>query len=237
MNNLVNFSFESSNVRAMMDHTDVVWIPLVDVMSVIKSSTRPADAIASVTEVFGDGVVNDYPIVDKLGRTQEATIVTEYAATYLIARSNTETGKRLNRFIHQEVLPQIRRTGKYAPTPKQLYLEKLDETTSKINELAAIDSKTLLKAARTAKQAGVSVEFLAAEIKDKIEPVSTWALSKLYGVTETRMNQLLSFAGLQNNIFELTDKGREFGRVLFDGNTAAITLWLPETIDYVRSQA
>jgi len=40
-------------------------------------------------------------------------IVAEAAATYLVARSNTEAGRRLNRFIHTEVLPQIRRTGAY----------------------------------------------------------------------------------------------------------------------------
>lgn len=234
MNSLVNFSFENSSIRTITDDKKEVWFVAKDVAEALGYANGQQAVRAHCKRMVDTATLG---VLSSSTLQPHTQLIPESDLYRLIMRSTLDSAEAFADWVVEEVLPQIRRTGKYAPTPKQLYLEKLDETTSKINELAAIDSKTLLKAARTAKQAGVSVEFLAAEIKDKIEPVSTWALSKLYGVTETRMNQLLSFAGLQNNIFELTDKGREFGRVLFDGNTAAITLWLPETIDYVRSQA
>ena len=70
--------------------------------------------------------------------------------------------------------------------------------------------------------------------------MSTWALAQAYGVTEVRMNQLLEAAGLQAGKHILTTKGHEFGRVIHksdQSNWPILTLWLPETIDYVRSQA
>ena len=56
---------------------------------------------------------------------QQTIIVSEPAATYLMARSNTEQGRKLNRFIHVEVLPQIRKTGQYATpqTPGEALVE------------------------------------------------------------------------------------------------------------------
>lgn len=53
-------------------------------------------------------------IRDALGRMQPTFICAEPAVTFLVSRSNTEDGRRLNRFIHTEVLPALRKTGKYA---------------------------------------------------------------------------------------------------------------------------
>lgn len=112
---LMQYTFDSSALRIILDEEGDHWFVLRDVLEALGSSTRPAEAKASVINGLGDGVVNDYPIPDALGRLQATTVIAESAVTFLVARSNTETGRRLNRFIHIEVLPQIRRTGRYAP--------------------------------------------------------------------------------------------------------------------------
>lgn len=66
---------------------------------------------------LGDGYINDVPIPDTLGRPQSTTIIAEAGATFLVARSNTDQGRRLNRFIHTEVLPAIRKTGGFQAAP------------------------------------------------------------------------------------------------------------------------
>ena len=48
-----------------------------------------------------------------MGRTQQVTIISESGVTFLVSRSNTESGRKLNRWIHTEVLPAIRKTGAY----------------------------------------------------------------------------------------------------------------------------
>lgn len=113
------FNFDSTNDIRVVDQDGNPWFVLRDILSAMGSTTRPADALSVVKEVLGDGVVNDYSIVDSLGRNQQVTIVSEAAATYLVARSNTEAGRKLNRFLHVEVLPQIRRTGTYSPNKEK----------------------------------------------------------------------------------------------------------------------
>lgn len=120
MSNIVEFAFEDKQVRTLTDERDgSAWFVLKDVLSAMGSKTRPADAKTSIEEVFGGEVANDYPIIDSLGRTQTATIINEPAVTFLVSRSNTESGKKLNRWIHGEVIPSIRKTGSYSTPSKQ----------------------------------------------------------------------------------------------------------------------
>lgn len=59
------------------------------------------------------GVVKRYPIVDSLGRTQEAAFITEPDLYRLIAHSKLPAAERFEAWVFEEVLPAIRRTGGY----------------------------------------------------------------------------------------------------------------------------
>ena len=121
MNNLtyqfVVSTGESVDIRAIQGQEDSLWFVLRDVLDAMESTTRPSDAVESISQGLGGGVVIDYPIIDSLGRTQQATIVHESGVTYLISRSNTEAGRKLNKFLHFTVLPSIRKTGKFSQEP------------------------------------------------------------------------------------------------------------------------
>lgn len=53
------------------------------------------------------------PIVDRLGRTQQARVIREPDLWRLIAGSHLPEAKRIEAWIFEEVLPSIRRTGSY----------------------------------------------------------------------------------------------------------------------------
>ena len=111
MSNLALFQFESDEVRVVMVDGEP-WFVLRDVLRAMGTKTRPADAKAESIETLGEGVVKDYPLQTP-GGMQEVTIVSTEAVTFLVSRGRTETSKRLNRWIHCEVLPSIRKTGSY----------------------------------------------------------------------------------------------------------------------------
>ncbi len=115
MPNIIAYQFEQVEVRmAELDGEPLFCLP--DLLRAMVSKTRPTDAKVSLEEVFGDGVVIDYLIPDSLGRKQDTMFVREFGATFLISRSRTEIGKRLNRWIHQDILCAIRKTGGYGKT-------------------------------------------------------------------------------------------------------------------------
>jgi prophage antirepressor-like protein len=116
------FSFDGIAVRTLVQ-PDGEWFVLKDVIKAMGSTTRTSDAIRSIEQGLGEGVVVDYPLLTK-GGEQVVLIVSEAGVSFLLARSNTERGRKLNRFIHMEVLPALRRDGVYGkPGAQQEALE------------------------------------------------------------------------------------------------------------------
>ncbi len=117
MAGIVPFAFQLDEsvveIRTICNELGDPWFVLRDILSATKSSTTVTAAKSSIEQALGEGLVADIPL-ETAGGTQTATIVAEAGATFLVSRSTTEAGKRLNRFIHLEVLPQIRKTGQYA---------------------------------------------------------------------------------------------------------------------------
>lgn len=54
------------------------------------------------------------PVIDSLGRTQEMKFINEGNLYRLIVRSKLPAAKRFERWVFDEVLPEIRRSGGYA---------------------------------------------------------------------------------------------------------------------------
>ena len=53
-------------------------------------------------------------VIDSMGRDQKLTIINEGALYQLIFRSRTKDAKQFRKWVTHEVLPSIRKTGKYA---------------------------------------------------------------------------------------------------------------------------
>ncbi len=65
------------------------------------------------------GVTKRYPIVDSLGRQQEVRISSESDLYRLIAHSRLPAAEQFERWIFEEVIPSIRRTGAYRHRPAE----------------------------------------------------------------------------------------------------------------------
>lgn len=78
--------------------------------------TNTKDALSKHCK--SDGVAFRYPIRDSLGRTQEARFITEGDVYRLITHSRLPAAEQFERWVFDEVLPAIRRTGGYT-IPKQ----------------------------------------------------------------------------------------------------------------------
>jgi anti-repressor protein len=111
MSTLTIFQFEQQSIRTGDIEGQPVFC-LVDLLAAIKSKTDTNDAKASITDVFGEGQVINLPL-ETTGGIQDVLFVFEAGATFLISRSRTAAGKKLNCWIHSEVLPSIRKTGGY----------------------------------------------------------------------------------------------------------------------------
>ena len=84
-----------------------LWFCLRDVCEVLELRTQ------KVVQRLEDDVLSKYPIVDSLGRTQQATFVNEDGLYDTILESRKPHAKKFRKWVTSEVLPSIRKYGGY----------------------------------------------------------------------------------------------------------------------------
>lgn len=139
---------------------------------------------SKVAQRLGDDVLSKYPIIDGLGREQQANFVNEDGLYDVILDSRKPEAKKFRKWITSEVLPSIRKTGSYSVQPKlPSYAEALRQLADKVeeNERLQLENK---------------------EMKPKAEFFDTVADSK----TAISMNDVAKVLGIKgmgrNNLFE-----------------------------------
>ena len=102
------FQFDAMNVRAF-ERDGQVWFVAADVCEVLRH-TNPSVAIARLEE--------DERAKQSLGRQGDAWVVNESGLYTLIFTSNKSEAKRFRKWVTAEVLPAIRKAGRYeVPSP------------------------------------------------------------------------------------------------------------------------
>lgn len=235
MSNIIPFPFGSKEIR-VTDQNGDPWFILRDLLDAMESTTKVTDAVESIKQGLGDGFVSDVPILDGLGRKQTAIIVSEPAATYLLSRSNTEKGRELNRFIHVEVLPGIRKTGSYHVGQGQPQSSKTDRIRSReiketfncffsIAKLCNFDGNMAILSANQATQAYIGVNPLALmgrvalESDNQEQLLIVSEIAERLDWTPRLVNPRLTACELQTEYrdhhkrlcYELTEMGKAFG--------------------------
>ena len=106
MNAIQTFDFESQAVRSVL-RDDEPWFVAADVCRVLDIS-NPRDAIAKL-----DDDEKGVGTADTLGGRQEMNIISESGLYALIFTSRKAQAKRFRKWVTSEVLPALRRTGRY----------------------------------------------------------------------------------------------------------------------------
>lgn len=104
---IVPFQFQDREIR-VIEREGEPWFVLADLCRVLDLHNTK-----DVKDRLGDGVAQTYPIIDSLGRTQQATIVSEAGMYEVVIRSDKPDAVAFRRWITSEVLPSIRKTGSY----------------------------------------------------------------------------------------------------------------------------
>lgn len=109
MRDLQIFNYQDKPVRTLLVDGEP-WFVLADLTKVLGLSQYRTDRL-------DDAMIRNHPILDSLGRTQNATIVSEAGMYEVVIRSDKPEAVAFRRWITSEVLPSIRKTGSYGQPP------------------------------------------------------------------------------------------------------------------------
>jgi len=235
MTQLVPFTFDGQQVRVVEIDGESHFVGK-DVCDVL-GYANPSDAMGNHCR----GVAKRYPIPDSLGRLQEARVLTEADMMRLVVNSMLPAAEKFERWVFEDVLPSIRRTGSY-----QMPIVKVDqsklvgslhiaEMCSKLLNMAPSSRIEML--ARVAKVYDINPTFLPAYAVDAASDsaagssMPTKSLTALLRDHKIRVatpiyNQMLVQLGLlrpmtrasksspdgQKMFYSITEKGLRFGK-------------------------
>lgn len=101
-------NFENQNVRIVLLH-GMPYFNAKDVCDVLEI-TNPSSSIA----LLDKDDIHSMEVIDRIGRKQKMNFVNESGLYQLILRSRKKEALDFKRWITHEVLPSIRKTGKYS---------------------------------------------------------------------------------------------------------------------------
>ncbi|MCF7532002.1 Bro-N domain-containing protein [Pseudomonas petrae] len=109
--NVSLFNFRKAQVRVVTEDDGTPWFVGKDVCDVL--------GYANSSKAMGDhcrGVTKRYPILDSLGRTQEARVLSQGDTLRLIVNSALPAAQDFESWIFDDLLPTLGRTGTYTVT-------------------------------------------------------------------------------------------------------------------------
>ena len=169
---------EFGSIRIVSNEQGEPMFCLKDVCDVLELRTQ------KVVQRLEDDVLSKYPIVDTLGRTQQATFVNEDGLYDTILESRKPQAKLFRKWVTSEVLPSIRKQGGYM-------VARPDETDEEILARALQIMKAAIKS-----RDEVIAELLpradyADEVLDSVSCITTTQLAKELGMTAQELNRRL----------------------------------------------
>lgn len=104
-------NFELGKIRVKGDSENPLFC-LADICEILEHSN--ASRVKEILKIeFGDDLTLSYPIFDNLGREQKATFISEPQLYFVLMRSDKPKAKPFRQWVINEVLPQIRKQGRY----------------------------------------------------------------------------------------------------------------------------
>ena len=202
MNNIVPFNFEDQQVRTL-DRNGEPWFVAVDVCRVLEIG-NPSDAVARLD---GDEVTLD----SIEGNHRPTNLINESGLYALILTSKKPQAKPFRKWVTSEVLPSIRKSGRYEHQPQSPIIAIPNQDL--VNGIFVVQSVAeILRVSEASKIKMLGTILKAHKIPDAVLPAyteekSTKSLTELLEIhganmTARNANKILLEAG----ILEIKDR-------------------------------
>jgi len=223
---------EFGAIRTMSSPQGEPMFCLKDVCEVLELRTQ------KVAQRLGDDVLSKYPIVDNLGRSQQATFVNEDGLYDTIFESRKPQAKQFRKWVTGEVLPAIRKQGGYmvaheGETEKEIMqralqivqatLARRDEQIARLQPRAdyadhVLDSITCITTTQLAKELDMTAQQLNRRLCEM--RIQYWQSGQYmlyadyarqgFAKSRTRMHTVKDGIVLTETYLVWTERGREF---------------------------
>ncbi|MGK0674556.1 MAG: Bro-N domain-containing protein [Halothiobacillaceae bacterium] len=253
-NELIPFDFEGRQVRVVTDAQGEPWFVAADVCAAL----HLPDTHKAVARLDDDEKGRNS--IPTLGGDQEMTVVNEPGLYSLVLGSRKPEAKRFKRWVTHEVLPAIRKTGRYVlsgtpalPAPTQDRVCSILLIGEAVAKVPGVKPGIAMAATLTCIQenTGLAVETLRRALpardtaaNEAICSLNATQLGRLLGLSAKATNQRLAHHGLQlrneRDEWELTEAGEAWAEAMpysRNGHSGYQILWNPAVAEVLKEVA
>ena len=251
------YQFENQPVRIIQDKHGEPWFVAVDVCTALALS-NPSDAIKRLDADEKMTLDTTEGHSGQRGGAQSLNLVSEAGLYSLILTSRKPEAKRFKRWLTHEVLPAIRKTGRYSVSDPVAILPPATRDTvgallligEAVAKVPGVKAGIAMAATLTCIQenTGLSVETMRRTLPAANDPVPAMNPTQLGkamgGLSAREVNQRLKSMGLQyrndRDEWALTDAGQACAEALpysRNGHSGYQILWHTEVIEQIREVA
>lgn len=221
MSNLINFNYNTLSVRTV-EADDQIWFVAKDIATALEYNSN------NMGQLFGS-VPDEWKGRNRIATPsgeQDMLCISEQGLYFFLGRSDKPKALPFQKWVAGDVIPSIRKTGKYeAPksAPKDYKLADLMEGAKIIFDAAGIEGAALALALdsvavnETGKSMLKAAGLQIAAPKQKVL-LCPRDIGAPFGLTPQAVNSILETRGLQhrnaNGKWEPTEKGKELGAEL-----------------------
>ena len=112
MQDLTTFSYNGAAVRTQLSAEGEPLFCLADICKVLEISD-PSNTTRQLKEEFSTPVLNTGLVMDANNHAQQAAFITEPQLYFMLMRSRSPIARAFRQWVVNEVLPTIRKTGRY----------------------------------------------------------------------------------------------------------------------------
>lgn len=252
MTKIINFQFDNNPVQVVSDEHGEPWFSAKEICEILGYS-NPRDAISK--HVDTEDVAKRDTLTD--GGRQQTNHINESGLYALIFGSTKDEAKRFKRWVTHDVLPSLRKTGRYetkqASQPIATEAFKLVPLAVRAARALGLDKNAAAISANqaVAKLTGTNVMQLLGQTHIEAEnQVSLFftptELGEQIGVSARKFNMLLAEAGLQakkgehwaplqaaEGFCRIMDTGKRHG----DGTMIQQVKWAENVLQLVKKSA
>ena len=251
MNAIIPFQFETRDIRTVIDENGGLWFVGKDVAGVLGYANH-SDAFSKHCK----GIAKRYPLQTP-GGMQEVRLISEPDMFRLVLNSKLPSAERFERWVFEEVLPALRKTGSYTiPRSLTALPEPIQDRVSAILRLGDWIAKVPgvrpgIAAAMTLNciQGNTNIDpgAMRHALPPANEPMCTLNATQLgthLKLSARATNQLLATVGFQRrnerNEWELTKAGEVWAQALpfaRNSHSGYQILWNPAVAEQLQQAA
>ncbi|MGM0191206.1 phage antirepressor [Enterococcus sp. AZ147] len=193
MNQPQIFNFEQNEVRTVLANDEPYFVgkDVATALGFKDSNNALKQHVENEDKIIGCQKTTP-SFKDKLGRNQYPTLINESGVYDLIFGSNLPSAKKFKRWVTSEVLPAIRKHGIYATDELLNNPDLLIGVATKLKEERALR----LVAEQRVNELQPKAEYYDNILKNK-SLMTISIIAKNYGMSATKMNNLLHDLGVQ----------------------------------------